>query len=327
MNPLETAPRRAREERLLRALEVRRPLPLRMQTDLVRLVHAGGDDLPGLVIDAYGAVARMEWSEPHWEPHIPALASALRSAWPGLSALVGLRRLPRGRAEARVLFGMPPAGHVVREDARRYFVRTATPDAAGSGIFVDQREGRRRVRAHARAWPVLNLFAHAGAFGVAAGSGGASRVDHVDAARKCAPWAALNLALNGISPRAHRFLVDDALRVLGRAARRGPGYGVIVCDPPTTALRPGGSRMIARDVLPRLAEQACRALLPGGALLLSTNDRAMSVAGVLAAAAEGAQGAGRRVRVLEEIPLGPDLPPSPDERDRPMRGAWLVLEE
>ena len=59
---------------------------------------------------------------------------------------------------------------------------------------------------------VLNCFAHAGAFGVAAAVGGATRVDHLDAARKCAPWAALNMALNGLNPRKHRFLVEDAFK-------------------------------------------------------------------------------------------------------------------
>lgn len=300
-------------------------LPLAPATDILRLVHDAADGLPGLVIDVYGSVARVELYAAAYRPLLGDIAEALRACLPGLQGIVGLLRQKRGRAEGLPVFGQAPAGHIVWEDGLRYFVRTAEPEAAGAGIFVDQREGRRRVRASARGRPALNLFAHAGAFGVAAFGGGASRVDHVDSAKKCAPWAALNLALNGGDPRKHRFLVEDAFKVLRRAASRGPAYGVIACDPPTTAINPDGSRFVTREALPALAAEACRALLEGGALLLSTNDRSLPVDAVLAAAEAGAQHAGRDVRLLEEVPLGPDLPPAEDPRVRPMRGAWLVL--
>lgn len=315
------------EAKLAAAVARRLALDVGAGTDVLRLAHDAADDLPGLVVDAYGPVARIELYDPAYRDRLARLAEVLREGWLPVRVVVGLMRKERGLAEVIPVVGAAPAGHVVHEDGWRYFVRTAEADAAGTGIFVDHRGGRRLVRGAARGRKVLNLFAHAGAFGVAALAGGASRIDHVDAAKKCAPWAALNLALNGGDPRQHRFLVDDAFKVLRRAARKGPSYGVVVCDPPTTALGPGGRRFVARDALPDLAEQSCRALLEGGALLLSTNDRSLPVAGVAEAAQEGARRAGRRVASLCEVPLGPDLPPSEDPRVRPMRGVWLVLDD
>lgn len=294
-------------------------------TDVYRMVHGAADDFPGVVIDRYASVARIELYDEGCAPLVNQLAAALLDVEPMLQGVVALVRGKRGRGRLWVAAGHVPSAHVVHEDGWRYLVRCAEEDAVGTGIFVDQREGRRFASRFARGRPALNLFAHAGGFGVALVAGGASRVDHVDAARKCATWAALNLALNGVDPRGHRFLVDDAFRVLQRAARRGPQYGVVVCDPPTTALDPRGKRFLARERLPELATQACLALLEGGTLLLSINDRSVPVEGVEQAAREGAAAAGRSVLALEEVALGPDLPPDSDQSLRPMRGVRLTV--
>ncbi|HEY1100491.1 MAG TPA: class I SAM-dependent methyltransferase, partial [Myxococcota bacterium] len=252
-------------------------------TTVRRLIDGEGDDLPGVVVDRYGPVVCVELWAVDWPARLEAFADRLL-AEPGVTAVVAVLRTGAGTSEQRVLRGTVPEAQVVVEAGCRYLVRVADERAVGSGIFVDQREGRRLVRAASRGVAVVNLFAHAGAFGVAAAVGGAARVDHVDMAKKTAPWAATNLALNGIDPRGHRFIVDDALQVLAKLARRRGGYGVVVCDPPTQGVRKDGSRFVLRHSLAELAEHGCAALEDGGLLLLSCNDRDVPVAAVLAAA-------------------------------------------
>jgi 23S rRNA (cytosine1962-C5)-methyltransferase len=300
-------------------------MSLGIGTDALRLVHDAADGVADVLVDRYGDIVRVELYDERLAPQADAIADAVERAVGPLAGVLLLVRGARGKGQMRTLRGAVPVQHVVHEDDLRYLVRCAEEDAPGTGIFVDQREGRRLVRAASHGRPALNLFAHAGGFGAAAAAGGASRVDHVDAARKCAPWAALNLALNGIDPREHRFLVDDAFRILRRAAERGPAYGVIVCDPPTTALDPRGKRFRARERLAEMAEQACRALLEDGALLLSTNDRSVPVAQVMAEVRAGAAAAGRALLQLDEVPMPPDIPPGDDPRLRPMRGVWARI--
>jgi 23S rRNA (cytosine1962-C5)-methyltransferase len=306
---------------LLRATARRVPPP---GTDVLRLVDDAADECPHVLVDRYGPVLRIELYLEAWPTWLDAAVRALVDVT-GATGVVGLLRVGRGLVQARVLHGVVPKAHVVHERSMRLLVRTDDEDAPGTGVFVDQREGRKLVRAHARGRNVLNLFAHAGAFGVAAVVGGAARVDHVDAARKCAPWAACNLALNGADPRAHRFLVDDALKVLQKSARKGGGYGVIVCDPPTTALRPDGRRFVVGRHLHELARDAALALDDGGHLLLSCNDRALSVQAVSEAAAQGVHEAGRRALDVVEVPLPDDVPTRDDVQLRPMRGVWLTV--
>jgi len=315
---------------LARACERRREADQRTQlgagTNVYRLVHGAADGLRDVVIDRYDDVVRVELYDGALAGALPEIVAALREAGEGARGVVALQRARQARdSQLSVVAGEVPAAHVVYEDGARYLVRVAEADAVGTGIFVDHREGRRLVRQHARGGLVLNLFAHAGAFGVAAIAGGAARVDHVDAARKCARWGAFNYALNGADPRRHRFLVDDAFKVLARAARRGPSYDVIVCDPPTTAIDPKGKRFRARDRLPELAEQGVRALREGGLLILSINDRSVPPRDVIDALVEAARSAGRTVASVREVPLGPDLPAGGDEQLRPMRGAALRL--
>jgi 23S rRNA (cytosine1962-C5)-methyltransferase len=298
-------------------------LPVPATTDLRRLVDGDGDGLPGVVVDRYGSVVRVELWARRWPEALPALTAALASE-AGVDAVVAVLRTAAGRSEQQVLHGVAPDAHVVREAGLRFLVRVADPGAVGAGVFVDQRAGRAVVRAAARGRVVVNLFAHAGAFGVAAAVGGATRVDHVDMARKCAPWAAANLALNGIDPRGHRFLVDDALTVLGRLARRR-GVGVVVCDPPTQAVRHDGSRFVLAESLHELARDACAALEDDGLLLLSCNDRDVPVERVLDEAARGARLAGRRWASITELPLPPDVTSRDHPRARPMRGAVVRL--
>lgn len=293
-------------------------------TNVLRLVDDESDACPGLVVDRYGSVLRLEVRGADWPLALDAVARALCAA-EQVAHAVGLLRTSAGQSALKVLAGDPPRAHVVSEAGVRLLVRTVDEEAAGTGVFVDHRNGRAAVRARARGATVLNLFAHAGAFGAFAVAGGAARVDHVDAARKCAPWAALNLALNGEDPRKHRFIVDDALAVIARFARKGPAYDVVICDPPTTALRPDGTRFHVEKHLVELARDCLRCLRPGGALVLSTNHRALSVRDVEAAARSGALLCGASLARVDEIALPADVTSRSDARLRPMRGVVAVL--
>jgi 23S rRNA (cytosine1962-C5)-methyltransferase len=286
-------------------------------TDVLRLVDDEADGCAGIVIDRYGSVIRVEARGSSWSRAIDDVARAVCRVC-GVGDAVGLLRTSGGKSEMRVLLGDPPRAHVVVERGVRLLVRTVDEDAAGTGVFVDHRLGRALVAQHARGARVLNLFAHAGAFGAVAVAAGAARVDHVDAAKKCAPWAAVNVALNGVDPRAHRFLVEDALAFVKKAAKKGPGYDVVVCDPPTTALRPDGSRFHVERDLPELARDCFACANPGALVLLSTNDRALGVDDVAAIAR--AAGAAK----VSEIPLPADVATRSDAQLRPMRGVACI---
>jgi 23S rRNA G2069 N7-methylase RlmK/C1962 C5-methylase RlmI len=273
--------------------------------DFVRWVDQSADGLPGIVVDQYGRHVRVELNVGASEALLQAISDDVDAA-----SVTVLQRTAAGKSQMRVVRGNPPVAHVVHERGLRLLVRIADEAAAGSGAFVDQRETRALLRRHSRGARVLNLFAHAGGFSAAAAAGGAARIDTVDAARKCALWAATNIALNGVDPRLHRFIVDDALAFMDKVARRGERYDIIVCDPPTQATATGGHFVLQRSMdtmLRTLASMTTKLLVFSCNDRDVTDDDLMRLARPLATEGE-----------VSLLPLPPDV--SSRGREQPMRG-------
>lgn len=108
--------------------------------------------------------------------------------------------------------------------------RVNLTDYLDTGLFLDHRLVRAKVRELARGRRCLNLFAYTGTASVYAAAGGARETVSVDLSATYLDWASRNLALNGFSGHAHRLVQADALDFL--AGERGR-YGLIYVDPPT----------------------------------------------------------------------------------------------
>ncbi len=117
--------------------------------------------------------------------------------------------------------------------------RLSGTDFGHLGIFPEQRaqwrwirETVRRARGTGRGVSVLNLFAYSGGSTMASALGGAE-VCHLDASKGMVEWARANAALNGLTDRPIRWIVDDAHAFMRREIRRGRRYDAIIFDPPT----------------------------------------------------------------------------------------------
>ena len=160
--------------------------------------------------------------------------------------------------------------HVVAEGGLRFQVNFE--DYLDTGLFLDHRLTRARLRAAAGGKRFLNLFAYTGTATVYAVAGGARASTTVDLSATYLEWAQKNLALNGLAGPRHEFVRADVREWLAEATLRGERYELIFCDPPTfsNSKRMEGVFDVQRDH-PLLIE-ACMALLaPGGLLVFSTN--------------------------------------------------------
>jgi 23S rRNA (cytosine1962-C5)-methyltransferase len=180
------------------------------------------------------------------------------------------RELVRKASEQRpaeLLAGEEPGQIVVRENGFFYEVEPAS--GYSSGLFLDQRLNRHWVAALGSK-RMLNLFAYTCSFTVCAAAGGAETCS-VDAAKRVLGCGRANLQRNGIDPAdGHRFLTDDALKVVPRLAKRGESFDLIVLDPPTFGRADGRVFRIEKD-LPGLVRDCFEILAPGGWLLVSGN--------------------------------------------------------
>ncbi|MCU0684043.1 MAG: class I SAM-dependent methyltransferase, partial [Polyangiaceae bacterium] len=245
-------------ERLARAASRRGTLAQSDETTAFRLANEGADGLPrGVTVDAYGPYAVVHSHDaaghaPYLDPLLEALeALGVRGSY--------VKHHPRGAstladpsrddvAPSRPARGLEaPDPLWVREAGLPLLCRLNA--GLATGLYLDQRDNRARVRAAAAGRSVLNLFAYTGAFSVAAAAGGARRTTTVDVSRPALAWAAENLQASGFADeKQHRVVRDDALVFLRRAAVRGDRYDLIVLDPPSFATTKA-SRFVAESDL------------------------------------------------------------------------------
>ncbi len=262
-------------------------------TTTFRLVNEDGDGLPGLAVDVYGdwlvAQFRGDGSE--------SLASDRREAvLDGLAALgfdgVYLKMRPK---QANIVVDtrrqeLAPSAPVrgvaapdpveVLEEGIPLLVRLG--DGLSTGLFLDHRATRRRVREMSSGKAIANLFAYTCAFTVSAALGGASRTVSVDVSAAAIERGRANLNHAGVScGAAHALVVSDVFTWLAQATRRGERFDIVVLDPPSYSSTKR-ARFVAEDDYAKLAAAALSVIADGGVLLACTNHRVSRARGFVA---------------------------------------------
>jgi 23S rRNA (guanine2445-N2)-methyltransferase / 23S rRNA (guanine2069-N7)-methyltransferase len=143
-------------------------------------------------------------------------------------------------------------------------------DYLDTGLFLDHRPLRARVRELANGKRFLNLFCYTGAFSVYAAAGGAAETTSVDLSTTYLDWAMRNLALNGFDLARNRVVRDDAMSYLRNHSAM---YDLIFVDPPTFSNSKRAEDFdVQRDHV-ALLKLCGQRLLPGGTILFSNNFR------------------------------------------------------
>ena len=305
-------------ERLRQAAVLRRATVDRGASDAWRLVHGEADGLPALVADRYGTVAVLRCDSPAVHGLRAAFAAALMAQWPDLKAVVERQADNSLMAwEGRV----PEAALVVEEHGLR--LEADLRLGHKTGLYLDQRENRRRVGRLAAGRRVLNLYSYTGGFSVAAALGGAARVDSVDVAAPALAAAARNFALNGLPPESpdYGFHAVDAMQFL--EANRGP-WDLIVADPPSMAPS-AEARPKALMAYRRLSRLCLERLAPGGILVSCSCSSHITAADLRGVLADAASQAGRPLRLFALHGAGPDHPVLPAFPEGDYLQAWYGL--
>src|SRR5262249_12438593 len=125
----------------------------------------------------------------------------------------------------------PPPRVAITERARTYWADVV--HGQKTGFYLDQRDARDLTESVARGRRVLDLFAHTGGFGIAAGRGGAATLTLVESAKDALTIASENSTANGITAPVESVVADvhDFLRSDQRM------YDLVIVDPPPLAKR------------------------------------------------------------------------------------------
>jgi 23S rRNA (guanine2445-N2)-methyltransferase / 23S rRNA (guanine2069-N7)-methyltransferase len=145
-------------------------------------------------------------------------------------------------------------------------------DYLDTGLFLDHRPTRARIRELAAGKSFLNLFAYTGTASVFAAAGGARATTTVDLSRTYLDWARRNLERNGFTGAQHALVQADVLEWLEQPARLR--YDLIFLDPPTVSRskRMAHELDLQRDHV-ALIRSTLLKLAPDGLLIFSNNFR------------------------------------------------------
>jgi len=288
------------------ALALRRVV-LSRDTTAYRLLNAEGDRLPGVIVDRYGDFLVCQLLTAGAARMARALIEALqtRLAPRGIyERSEGGVRAEEGLGGARgVLAGEePPARLTVTENGMRLLVDVL--HGQKTGLFLDQRDNRARIRRLASGRRVLNAFAYTGGFGIAAALGGAAHVVSVDSSRLALGLGEAAWTENGLAAETATWVEADVFDYL--RASRGR-FDLIVLDPPPFVRR-------RRDLHAGLRGytdvnlQALRRLEPGGWLLTCSCSQHLDPERFRATVVAAARDAGRPLQLVEAHGHPPDHP-------------------
>jgi 23S rRNA (cytosine1962-C5)-methyltransferase len=175
-----------------------------------------------------------------------------------------------------------------------------------TGLFLDQRENRRRIVELVAGKRVLNLFAYTGSFSVAALAAGAAHVTSVDVSRTALRWADRNVERIGGSER-HRSIAQDAFDALERLAARGERFDVIICDPPSYATTKRGRFRVTKDYV-SLCRAALQVIAGEGVVLACLNHYGISQVSLRKFVQTAVRAQGLHLSALRDTPAQADFP-------------------
>lgn len=187
------------------------------------------------------------------------------------SVYLKLRQRKPGRLGQYQKTGLAQAEFVVEENGLKFIINLS--DYLDTGLFLDHRVTREKVRQAAKDSKVLNLFSYTGSFSVYAAAGGATEVVTIDLSKTYLDWAKRNMQLNGFEDEAkYKFIQADVLQYLKSVSANS--FDIVILDPPTFS---NSKRMeeildIQRDHV-KLLNDCLQILKPGGSIFFSTNFR------------------------------------------------------
>lgn len=295
------------KEKLQAAYQMRENIGLTesQYTNVYRLVHGEGDQLPGLIIDFYNGTAVLQAHSIGMYQHREQISLALQAIYGEKLKAVYDKSAETLKnqvsAENQFLFGQPIT-NVVLENGSSYEIDWEKGQK--TGFFIDQRENRKLFGTYSKGKKVLNTFCYSGGFSIAALEAGADEVHSVDISAKAIELTEKNLQLNPAFAGKHASKVADVVKYIREIEQ---DYDVIVLDPPAFA-KNMKARHNAVQAYKRLNAEALKHIKPGGILFTfscsQVVDKQLFAHTITAAAIE----VGRNVRILQQLTQPADHP-------------------
>ncbi len=269
------------------------------RTNIYRLMHAEGDNVPGLIIDVYNDTAIMQFHSIGMYLMKQELAEILMETIPGLKAVYDKSEatMPKKspvQAQDGFVIGESQAQFAL-ENGLKFYIDWFTGQK--TGFFIDQRENRQLLGNYSKGKKVLNMFGYTGGFSVYAMQGGAELVHSVDASAKAIDLTNKNMEENFPEATNHEAFAEDAFKFMSDIKDK---YDLIILDPPAFAKH----QNVLHNALQgykRLNQVALEQIQSGGILFTFSCSQVVSKENFQKSVFAAAANAKRKVRIMHRL--------------------------
>jgi 23S rRNA (cytosine1962-C5)-methyltransferase len=294
--------------RIISAIEFRKSVGLIGSdvTNVYRLIHAEGDNLPGLIADFYNGVVVMQMHSVgmyRLRKEIAAIISDLMGDQVTAVYDKSVLTIPFKSGISGVyefLFGNSDPV-VVTENGFRFRIDWTTGQK--TGFFIDQRENRKLLSEFTKGRSVLNMFGYTGGFAVYA-MRDAALVHSVDSSFSASEMATENVRLNFGDDERHVSYQVDAFEFLNDIKEK---YDLIILDPPAFAKH---NNVLANALqgYKRLNMKAIEQIRHGGIIFTFSCSQVVTRENFRKSVFAAAANTGRKVKILHQMSQPPDHP-------------------
>jgi len=299
------------KEKLLKALTLRIKIGLvdANETNIFRLVHAEGDDLPGLIIDYYNGTAVVQCHSIGMWLIKDIICQSLQSIVPNLKAIydksaetLPSKHVEEHQIENQYLFGEKDAIYEGLEYGNQFSINWITGQK--TGFFIDQRENRKLLGELSKNKKILNTFCYSGGFSIYALNNGAKEVHSLDSSKKAIDLLEKNIELIKNYKNNHTSIVADAMDYIKNV---DADYDIIILDPPAFA-KHMNARHKAIQGYKRLNARAIEQIKPGGLIFTFSCSQVISKELFRNTLLSAGINAGRKIKILHQLHQPSDHP-------------------
>ena len=273
-----------------------------------RLVHAEGDNLPGLIIDRFGDTIVIQANSAAMDRLLDALVAAVEMV------LAPARIILKNDSPARTMEGLETWVRVVKGDeaAPVALIENGVNffcDPVGgqkTGWFFDHRDNRAFISRLAAGGRVVDFYCYAGSFALQCAAAGAAHVLAIDRSEGALALAEQSAVANGVADKIE-FRRADVFAEMERLTSKSELFDVVIADPPAFVKSKKQLAAGARGYR-KMTKMAARLVRPGGFLLVASCSHHVDPALFGEQVRLGLADASRGGRIIRTSGAAPDHP-------------------
>ncbi|QVY61511.1 class I SAM-dependent rRNA methyltransferase [Cytobacillus gottheilii] len=295
-------------KQLKKAIESRKSFFNNQETTAFRVVNGEGDGLGGLTIEYFDGYYLIHWYSKGIYSFRESIIGALQELVQYKAIYQKKRFAESGKYIEEDDFVTGERGTfpiIVKENGVHFAVYLN--ESAMVGVFLDQREVRKRIRdAYAAGKTVLNTFSYTGAFSVFAALGDAQKTTSVDLANRSLSKTIEQFSINEVDYEAQDIIVEDVFRYFKYAVKKQLKFDMVILDPPSFAR---SKKMVfsAEKDYKNLLKEAISITEEGGIIVASTNASSFNMDKFKGFIDQAYRESNKKYQLLEEYSLPEDF--------------------